>query len=201
LQKPIFKNRENEKVNTTDGREVFLSRSLAVCMTVVAVDSDKKIYVLVSKRGIGTPDFQGCYNLVCGYLDYNETLEEAAKRELWEEAGLNVESLEEDRILYDFTEAPWKITSTPKGRENVTVNYGLIINIEDESKLPSLSIDNCELNEVEESIWVSEEEVFNFLPFAEEKDEVNRYWAFNHYDVYREWKEHYTTIISERFNK
>ena len=58
----------------------WFSRSNAVVCVTFAKDLDGIVYVLASDRGEGTPDpeFVGAWNLVCGYLDFNETLEEAA---------------------------------------------------------------------------------------------------------------------------
>ena len=84
-----FKNKENE-VLVIDGKEIWLSRAVAVVATV-AVFFENEMYILLNKRGTGTPDFQGYWNLPCGYLDYNETTGEAPLREVWEECGVDID--------------------------------------------------------------------------------------------------------------
>ena len=67
----------------------WFSRSVAVTLVTFFIDKDKKVYVLASKRGKGTPDpeFVGSWNVCCGYLDFNETCKQAAVRETFEETG------------------------------------------------------------------------------------------------------------------
>jgi ADP-ribose pyrophosphatase YjhB (NUDIX family) len=48
----------------------------------------KEWFILVSKRGPGCPSAVGKWNVPGGYLDFDETLEEAARRECYEETGV-----------------------------------------------------------------------------------------------------------------
>ena len=84
--------KKNFKITDKEtGKEYWISRSCAVCVTVVVVDQkEDKMYLLASKRGSACPDFVGKWNLTCGYLDFDETLVEAAARELYEELGIIV---------------------------------------------------------------------------------------------------------------
>ena len=68
-------------------------RSVAVTLVTFFIDKDKKVYVLASKRGKGTPDpeFVGSWNVCCGYLDFNETCRQAAVRETFEETGIKID--------------------------------------------------------------------------------------------------------------
>lgn len=77
-----FKNRQNECITHPDTkRPVFLSRSVAVVVRVIREDK-----VLLVKRGTAVSDTDK-WCMPCGYLDYDETLKEAAMRELYEETG------------------------------------------------------------------------------------------------------------------
>ena len=91
-----FKNTPNECVELKDGKKVFLSRALTVCVPVTAINKFNEKFYLVSIRGSKTPDFQHCFNIVCGYLDYDECLIEASKRELFEETGFFVDAVNKD---------------------------------------------------------------------------------------------------------
>lgn len=70
----------------------WFSRSVAVATAVLIKDSGEW-YVLANERGSGTPDYQGYWNLPCGYLDYNETAEQAAMREVYEETGIKCQNI------------------------------------------------------------------------------------------------------------
>lgn len=188
MNKPVFKNRENEQTKTEDGRTIFLSRSCAICVPVAARDSSGQLYLLLSRRGENTPNFQHAYNHVCGYLDYNETLEEAAKRELWEEVGLNVDALEKEKVLYPIETSPWSINSKPEGSvQNVTIRFGLFFECETKSDLPQLSTDYCEEGEVSEAVWLEYEEALKIISFDGTDPLKEKQWAFNHFDICREW--------------
>ena len=70
-------------------RILWESRSVAVvCVVLLWKPFCKEPWVLVSQRGPNSADYQGLYNVVCGYLDWDETGFEAVLRETWEEVGL-----------------------------------------------------------------------------------------------------------------
>lgn len=156
-----FNNRKNECVIADDGRELWLSRSVAVAVTVI-VEVDAKPYVLINQRGPGVPDGQGLWNMPCGYLDYDETLGEAAVREVWEECGVNVLELREG-ALFDAIETPWDINSAPTyGKQNVTTYHGLATRVQ---TLPALTDAYNEPGETTAIHWVRLTELGSY-PFA-----------------------------------
>jgi 8-oxo-dGTP diphosphatase len=59
-------------------------------LTVDAVVFDAADRLLLIKRK--SPPFEGCYALPGGFVEYGETVEEAARRELNEETGVTVNS-------------------------------------------------------------------------------------------------------------
>ena len=73
-----------------NGEEYWVSRSSTVSLYVFCKDSSGKWNVLVSQRGENTK-WGGKWNVVAGFLDYGETLEQAAARECFEECGVNIE--------------------------------------------------------------------------------------------------------------
>lgn len=74
-----------------DGKEFWISRSLVAVMYCFAYDSEFGGWsVLAAKRGPGCPSCVGLWNCPCGYLDYDETADEAAIRETCEETGVRV---------------------------------------------------------------------------------------------------------------
>ena len=162
-----FKNEHNEKLvlplawwkrvvnvitNTVKyaTRTIWLSRAVAVVASVVVM-KDGVPYLLINQRGSGTPDFQGFWNLPCGYLDKNETTGEATIREVYEECGVNLIELGKTSS-HSFMEQPWHTNSTPDAnRQNVTFHHGLIAKVDE---LPSTSLENNEPDEVAEVKWI-----------------------------------------------
>jgi len=155
---------QNFPVNYIDketGREktAWISRSVAVSGFIFCKDQNGKWYVLANQRGQGTPDFQGYWNCICGYLDYDENVNQALKREIWEETGLDVRGT---NLI------PYFVNSNPKeNRQNVTVRFYSILK-EDITKWMNFSREHMENNEVANIRWIC-------------IDDINNYnWAFNH---------------------
>jgi len=149
--KPKFNNRQNEEVTLADGRIVWLSRSSAVT-TTVACRVDGKVYILLGKRGEGCPDEVGKWNLPCGYLDWDETLPEAAVREVFEETGVNLMAIPEASILLKHMQQPWRVNSgyRPGSKQNVSHHFYVVFEAE---ALPLTSTEYCEPDEIAELQW------------------------------------------------
>lgn len=77
-------------INPETGKEVWISRSVAVSVSVYTSINNKDC-VLANKRGPGLPNHVGQWNVVSGYLDFDETLRQAAVREVFEETGLTID--------------------------------------------------------------------------------------------------------------
>lgn len=196
---PDLKNCENECTKTEDGRTVFLSRSVAVCIPVAALLPSGEVYVLISRRGEKTPDYQHHYNLVCGYLDHDETMAEAAIRELWEETGFYTEAVSKEYVVNDVNRMPWDIDDKPKPgtRQNITNRFEFVFKINTINDLPELSTSNCEEGEVSEAVWMNHEDVMNILDSSDKGDpNIYKLWAFNHFKLYREWFNRLNSTLS-----
>ena len=160
----------------------WYSRSMAVAMFVFAKNKEGKWCVLANKRGVGCPDFVGHWCATCGYLDFNETIEEGAVRELHEECGLVLSPSEITFVGYE---------SDPvrANRQNVTFRFAKVFQNEVKSwqmvwpikylfkkKINSVvwsdniktNRNHCEENEVDEIKWIPIERI-DFYP-----------WAFGH---------------------
>lgn len=167
-------------IDKNTGREYWISRSIAVVVFVFARDIYNQEYILAEQRGIGTPDpeYIGKYCVPCGYLDYDETIVQAAQRELMEETGLNFPTT--DFKLLNINDLP-----KSDKRQNVTFRYIVNSNvpIEDLSKL--FTTKNSEKNEVES------------IKFIELKDIDNYEWAFNHQELIKKisFKKEKTTTL------
>ena len=155
-----FNNKENERIILQNGREIWLSRAVAVVGTVCVIKEDVP-YFLISKRGKGSADHQGLYNITCGYLDWNETTGDAFAREVWEECGINIHELMKNLLYKDYSKTPWDVNSFPdENRQNVSIHHAIVCHVDE---LPTPVIRNeVESEEVEEVRWIKIDEIDNF---------------------------------------
>jgi 8-oxo-dGTP pyrophosphatase MutT (NUDIX family) len=164
-----FKNRKNIEHKTKDGKSVWESRSVATAGTIM-IKMDDQIFVCVGKRGPAAADFIGKWNLVCGYLDWDETASEACEREIHEEVGLDLDLMRKF-CLVNHLDYPWRIHDNPKqaNRQNITLHFGCISVVD---KFPELTLEYNEVDgEIEEALWIS-------------LDSVDDYdWAFDHDNI------------------
>lgn len=154
------------KVN---GKEYWISRSVAICAMVYKEKSDG-LYVLLEKRGKGAADNIGKYCLICGYLDYNESLEQATCRESHEECGFEIDA---DKLKFV------NINSSPsENHQNVTVHYAYKADEDEDFDLNKAT--GGEKDEVESVKW------FKIGTFKNDKLLINPYklmemdFAFEH---------------------
>lgn len=178
MSNPIFKNRQNELVTTTDGRRLFHSRSVAVVLVLVARDANGRMYFAIEKRG-NKPglDKPGLWCLPCGYLDWDENGYDAVRREVWEEIGLDLKQYQNEVLDGTFLDQPWFVKTEPgDNRQNVTLRYSMVIFQEE---LPKLIPNNaCEPGEVAEAVWALHSDIL-----------LGKYqFAFNHDKVIDNFK-------------
>ena len=165
--KRTFSNRENKSYNTLDG-EIWNSRSVAVVAVVLCVSTDitHVTHVLLEKRGKHL-DFPGMWCLPCGYLDWDETLEDAVIREVFEETGVFLpehehEAFKNCRIHSGYVKGSEK--------QNVSVCSAYVLNSKDPEDLPKLTA-SLETPQVS---WVKLERA------------MKQHLAFNHVAVLKE---------------
>ena len=171
----IFKNKNNKSYNVGDGKIIWESRSVSVNTVIIAKSKGKK-YVLISKRGEGAADYKGYWNVQAGYIDWNETCTDAAKREVFEETNINIDKILKSCKIYDnHIDKFLYVNSAPdSNRQNITFNYGLYFKF---NELPLLDIcnKNAELNEVDEIKWVSMKEVGNYQFAFYHNEDIHSY--------------------------
>lgn len=172
---PTFNNQPNELITTTDGRQLYHSRSVAVVLVLVAKIGTGYFYAIEKRGELAGLDCPGLWCLPCGYLDWNETATEAVRREAWEEIGLDLRQFETGALLGTSLEQPWFVSSTPShNRQNVTLRFGLIF---ETGTLPPLRTEHP--HEVADARWIKLGETSNF-PFAFQHDQVMRTFAEKH---------------------
>ena len=166
--KPAFEKNWSYKITDPNhpkcGKTLWSGRYTAVTGIVIKQmqndDGRYNYYVLANLRGPGTPDYQGYWNLPCGFLEANETGEEGVCREIFEECGYKI--LPGQMQLFDVETDPRTCNNG-----NVTIRYS---NLEYVSKLPELKYTNIngEEGEVDSVKWIN-------------VNELNDYkWAFHH---------------------
>lgn len=133
-----------------DGKEYWVSRSIAVVTYVFAIINGVT-HVLANKRGSGLPNNVGKWNAPSGFLDYGETLEQCAKREIFEETGIVIK--DSDALTC------FEIDSSPsREKEVVLVRYTHLY----KGDTNSLTNEFSEANEVDEIKWIPISEIGNY---------------------------------------
>jgi len=137
----------------------WFSRSMAVAVFIYCKDKDGIWHVLASERGKGTPDYQGYWNCVCGYVEFDTSIPYNASKEVHEEVGISVD--EDDLRFIGFED------SVRANHQNVTFRYAVVY--EDRT------IDEFKFSHK----WNEKDEVgeIKWIPL----NEIDKYkWAFNH---------------------
>lgn len=159
---------KNFPIKDESGKEYWISRAATVVVLVIAEDGECDPVILAVQRSKNTsdPEYVGCWCMPCGYVDYDETIAEAAARELFEETGL------------EFNASDFKLVSImdkPDSDKRQNIGFRYVLNLRNYS-LKEL----CDrLNPVDKS------EVSNiyFIPLWQ----IDAYkWAFNHKDLIKE---------------
>ena len=141
-----------------DGKEYWVARNVAVVCFVFAPINGEWC-VLANQRGKGTPDFQGLWNAPCGYLDYDETTKEAARREVYEETGIRLKHAK----FWSFEDSP------SSNLQNVTFRYySIITNPQPNTISVSTEGRGGEADEVGAISWIPISKIGDFE------------WAFEH---------------------
>ena len=156
-----------------NGKTYWYSRSVACSMYLFVYEKISHTwYILVSRRGPGCPSNIGKWNVPGGYLDFNETLEGAAKRECWEETGIKIEG--EVKLA--------NISTNPHSKaQNVVCSFYKTIEVNNISDLTwRFSNIHNEQNEVSDiKLW----KVSLFFDFP---DRMTDTFAFGHDKMIRE---------------
>lgn len=111
---PIFKNTENDSHVTKEGKTIWASRSVCVCIKLDLSINDIPM-TLITKRGKAVSN-EGKWCLPCGYIDKDETIIEGAIRELYEETGILVNESQLER--YEIMDNPLN-----DSLQNITFHY------------------------------------------------------------------------------
>ena len=154
----VTKKSEEEKYACTGKpKTVFSGRFCAVSGFVYAI-VDGKYSILANLRGPGTPDYQGCWNAVCGFLERYENSKEGIAREMLEECGFAID-IDDLKVVHVETE-PEECNNG-----NVTIRHTAFLG----KIIPHyVKKEGGEENEVDSVKWIPVDEFDNYK------------WAFNH---------------------
>jgi 8-oxo-dGTP pyrophosphatase MutT (NUDIX family) len=149
-----------------NGKKLWYSRSLAVSLLAHSV-FDGKIRILANKRGEGAEFNKHLWNLPGGFVDFNETAEEAACRETLEETGYIINP--RDISLVDLDTNPknsWRQTMVAKF--NVALEY-----TPEHDVNFRLTNTNGEVEDVE---WIALDELDNYNWVRGQKEYIKEYF-------------------------
>lgn len=151
-----------------NGQKYWISRAVAVCAIVIVYDENGMPNILINKRGAGTPDFQHCWNIPCGYLDWDETTSQACSREVFEECNILIN----DCMWVQYGD----IEDSPESnRQNVTIRK--ITELDWDQYLTAVEKAKNTINRT----FGEENEVENIELMPLTQYEINNHkWAFNH---------------------
>lgn len=166
MSKPNFTIKDKDTNKT-----YWISRAVVVIPVVFKIKNDV-IYTLVEKRGKSV-SHTGKYCCPCGYLDWDETFEQACVREVQEETGISVP-------LYNIKFHSYN--SVPDNSDNQNVSVRFMCMVDDDTELDMSKIETKD--EVDELKWVE----CGTIMTDDQKSyvEINQYnlniidWAFNH---------------------
>ena len=127
-----------------NGKIFYVSRSVAVSMYTYCQNPEGEWCVLANQRGPGAPTNVGFWNTPCGYLDYNESAEDAAVREAFEETGVKIPK---SKIRLQGVNS-----SNFGSSQNVGMRFAVAL--EGTTDNYPLSAANCEPGEVSDIKWI-----------------------------------------------
>ena len=140
------------------GETLWSGRYCAVSCVVLAKEKDGKWYVLINKRGKGTPDDQGKWNMPCGYLNNGESATAACARETAEECGVYINSK-----LFKLI----NVETAPEKCNNGNVSLRHLCLLDKRADILN-KLKGGEANEVDDVKWIPIEDIDKYE------------WAFNH---------------------
>jgi len=145
-----FNNKPN-KQHIINNKTIWESRSPAVVGIIIA-NYNNIDHVLINKRGSGTPNFNGYWNLPAGYLDWNENGYNGICREIYEETGIYVPNIINNFIILDNNMyQPFYVETEPTHLQNVSLSYGLYFKTDN---LLETTDKYSEPDEIEDIKWI-----------------------------------------------
>ena len=134
-----------------DGKEWWISRSVAIAASIYTINDDGKLCILANKRGPGLPVNVGKWSVVSGFIDFGETLRECCIREVHEETGVDISNVA--LTMRDIEDDP------SRTGEVILIRFsGFIEDASDQELTNKFS----EPDEVDEIKWIPLDELNNY---------------------------------------
>jgi 8-oxo-dGTP pyrophosphatase MutT (NUDIX family) len=134
-----------------DNKKYWISRSCGVG-GVIYYPYEESYKILIVKRGKGSEDYPGLWCLPSGYIDFDETAEQALVREIEEETNYIV-----DQEFFEL----FHINSSPTAnRQNITIYYKMESLYE--PKKSDKIVNGGEEDEIEEVRWIDFDEINDY---------------------------------------
>ncbi len=125
------------------GNERWISRSVVIVALIKWHDQ-----VLIVKRADNENiTMGGFWCMPCGYLDWNETIEEAVVREVYEETGIDIRK-------YNHTKEMVEINSELTGRKQ-DISFHWLIEVDGDIPLPQIDLSVLDPEETVDAKWVA----------------------------------------------
>ena len=165
----------NFEIEDKQGRKFWISRSIVVIPFTFKVVNDI-IYALIEKRGSSVSS-TGKWCCPCGYLDFDETLEEACVREVREETGVNIDINDVHFINYN--------SSPDESRQNIGMRFVCFVSPDTDFDMSKIETKD----EVDELRWLKVGELQNMGKYlwidngSIENSGIK--WAFGHNQLIR----------------
>jgi ADP-ribose pyrophosphatase YjhB (NUDIX family) len=146
-----------------NNKTYWIARNNVVVCFVFTVINDKW-HILANKRGSSSGECVNMWNVPCGYVDFDETFEQAAIREVYEETGVKINYAR----FINFNDVP------DNDKQDIGFRYYSIIPTAQMLELSSDSESRGgEKDEVRDVKWIPISEINNYQ------------WAFNHLELIR----------------
>ena len=144
-----------------DGRTYWYSRAVVCVSAVFCKDADGNVYILANQRGTATDKEVGKWNIPVGFLDFDETTQQCAAREIFEETGVRIEP---ERLKLQ------SINSMPDGgSQDIGFRYYTVLRGTVDDYL--VDTRHQEKNEVVAAKWIDTRRLNDYE------------WAWNHLDL------------------
>lgn len=155
---------------TYKGRKIWYGRTVATVLLAFTKNEKNEWCVLANLRGEGCPDYQGYWNLICGYLEFSSmpnkdnphlgTGEYNCVKECYEECGIKI-PIENIKAI--------GVSTTPyENKQNVSIRYITFLDKIMKVEETKFDLSHSEKNEVVEAKWIPITEIDNYE------------WAFHH---------------------
>lgn len=160
----MYKSTPNKIIKDESGNIHWISRSL---VTIAFITWRGKI--LIVKRGESVSE-TGKWCLPCGYIDYDETIQESIAREIWEETGIDVKEWVDINKL-----EPVKIFSDPIGKKQ-NIHMDFVIRLDDNDE-PNINMDIIDPLETTDVKWIEFKELKSYNFAFKHLDKIKSYYG------------------------